>query len=327
MMQEHTAKFFDMVTSNLSVSLEEGCFYDCAEGNPYRVIGPNGVDSRAGLKKLLREYIYAKYYSRDSRRVAELVGERGSVRPIVDLEESILGKSLAESCCDCYIYDSGWTSVGRSDNGEGLFAEKAGARIRVESSDFVTLQSGANALRLPAVRRFALAGWTVVFGEAALPTLGEGCRRHYFPVREPSALISTFSQIAHYMNEMHYPFQAKAINDSSRIERTDNVVLFTSKELPPKDLMPLHQMLLNAHGSEMKDPPPMTRHMGHGWGFAEEEPDHLTRLSFGQGRCDYIAEALIGTNLSSSAMEKLARIQRVFSDKGLSIDIPYERRF
>lgn len=327
MMQDRTANFFNEITHNIFVFANEGRFFDSAAGRFCCLTGRKNGDIDLRLKRLLREYIYARYYSHDNERAEELMNKKEAIVTIVDREESSLGKQLAESCRDCYIYDRGWTYDKCPGEEDVLLARKSGVQLKVETHDVVVATCGERALRIPAVRRFVLPGWVVLFGETASLNLDKGCGRHYFPVRNTSTLISMFSEIAHYMNEMRYPFQLKVINNSSRIERTDNIVLFTPTDLSPEELTPLHEKILQKYSSEMKAPPPMTRYMGLGWGFAEESSGNdFERTSFGQERCDIIAKAMIEAGEDSSAEDKFKRIKHAFADTGLALDKPYARR-
>ena len=327
MTQDRTANFFNEITHNIFVFANEGCFFDSAADRFCYLTGRKSENFDLRLKRLLREYIYARYYSHDNERAEELMNKKEAIATIVDREEPSLGRLLAESCGDCHIYDQGWAyDICPGEEGV-LLAKKSGVQLKVEARDVVVTACGERALRMPAVRRFVLPGWVVLFGETASFNLDQGCGRHYFPARNAPTLISMFSEIAHYMNEMRYPFQLKAVNNSSRIERTDNLVLFTPKDLSPEELAPLHEKLLQKYSSEMKAPPPMTRYMGLGWGFAEESlGNNFERTSFGQERCDIIAKAMIESDEDSSAEDKLKRIKHAFADNGLAFDKPYARR-
>lgn len=326
MTQDRTASFFDEVTHNLLVFPDEGRFLDRAVGRSCCSTNQKGKNFDLKFKRLLGDYIYARYYSHDNERADELIDGVEAIVTIVDREESSLGKLLAESCRDCYIYDKGWTCDMHPLKNGTLLAKRSGVQLEVTSHDLVATGLGEYALRLPAVRRFALSGWTIVFGETTTLGMSKGeCGRHYFPVQNTPTLISVFSEIAHYMNRMRYPFQLKAINNSSRIRRTDNIVLFSPADLAPEELSPLHEILLKRYGSEMKAPPPMTRYMGSGWGFAEERPkSEFGRMSFGQERCGVIAKAIIEAGTDASAEEKIKRIELAFSDNGLDFGKPFK---
>ncbi len=278
------------------------------------------------LVRELRQVLYSQCYAR------HFDGSLSELSPVYDPEfvpDSRLAEQLAEANQSRYGWDPGWKIFRLGAEGEvqvqkgerfcspqtGEYAYTAGPGMRPRIGDTVSLQVLRESHEMQP-------GMYFVFGEVLSDRFDEFHQiRFYFHLRPPGApiLVRTLTTA---LNRYQVPFQFKCQKYRENYDRLDASVLYVAHRYfdicaraltnPPSELT-----------GELEPAIPLfTKMFRPGIGLAE---DPVGNLSFGQDRCQLIAEGIVDAWLrdESSAAASLQCIQTRFEARGLSLDKPY----
>jgi hypothetical protein len=127
------------------------------------------------------------------------------------------------------------------------------------------------------------------------------------------------------LNRFQVPFRFKTLTMAEGYDRYDSAVLFVSRRW----FQPAAEIAVEAHAAlngRLADGTPLfSKPLARGLGFAE---DPGNGESFGMSRCRLLAEALWSawTNGITHPEERLAAVERWFSNLGLSLERPWLNR-
>jgi hypothetical protein len=146
--------------------------------------------------------------------------------------------------------------------------------------------------------------------------------RFYWNLRAEDAptLVRGATQL---LNDDQIPFRLKVVNDPLRYDRCDAGVLYIDRADYDRAL-PAVRRLLAELGANLKEATPVfTKRLAPGLGLAEEPA--ASGDSFGMDRCRLLAEAITRINERNlaSAADRLAVVEEVFVEDGISLGAPY----
>jgi len=180
-------------------------------------------------------------------------------------------------------------------------------------------------VHVPKELREMLPGYYGVFGNADR-SAEDGAQpldivRFYWHVTSEIAL-DWMRELTVQFNSAGVPFQAKVLNDPAAYVRADAGVLYVER----KDLAPTMALLPSLHRvirAGLRDTTPMlTKRLAPGLAVADDPGDGR---SFGQHRCQLIAEGLVrsAAGKSSRFEHRLKVVVDRFADEGLSAAAPW----
>jgi len=169
-------------------------------------------------------------------------------------------------------------------------------------------------------------GFYLALGNEGLPfEAGRDLVRFYWNLRAEDAptLVKRTTQL---LNEDRIPFRLKVLNDPSYYERCDAGVLYVQRSDYEKVVPAVRRVLTEIGGSLKNGTPVFTKVLAHGLGLAEEPA--MSTDSFGMDRCRLLAEAVIRIHERSivGAADRLAIVEAVFAEGGISFATPYLNR-
>jgi hypothetical protein len=146
--------------------------------------------------------------------------------------------------------------------------------------------------------------------------------RFYWNLRAEDAprLIRGATQL---LNDDRIPFRLKVVNDPARYDRCDAGVLYVQRSDYQQVLPHLRRILVHLGANLKKATPVFTKALAPGLGLAEEPA--ASGDSFGMDRCRLLAEAIVRIHerAVAGAKDRLAVIQEVFAENGISTATPY----
>lgn len=179
-------------------------------------------------------------------------------------------------------------------------------------------------VHVPKELREMLPGYYAVFGNADR-SAEDGAQpldivRFYWHLTSDVA-FEWMRELTARFNTAGVPFQAKVLNDPAAYVRADAGVLYVER----KDLVPTMALLPALHrvirGGLRDTTPMLTKRLARGLAVADDPGDGR---SFGQHRCQLIAEGLVRITAKSSRFEhRLKAVVDRFADEGLSAAAPW----
>lgn len=151
---------------------------------------------------------------------------------------------------------------------------------------------------------------------------GRAIVRFYWNLRAEDAptLLKGATQL---LNDDQIAFRLKVVSDPLRYDRCDAGVLYIQRADYDRAL-PAVRRILAALGANLKRATPVfTKVLAPGLGLAEEPA--VSRDSFGMDRCRLLAEAIARIHERNvvQATDRLALVEEVFVEEGLSLVAPY----
>ncbi|WAL58762.1 T3SS effector HopA1 family protein [Thermocoleostomius sinensis] len=134
--------------------------------------------------------------------------------------------------------------------------------------------------------------------------------------------IELMRRLTHGLNRLTIPFTFKVLLHLDQYHRYDTGVLHIERQHYSL-IFPLLQHIYLATQSQFRSKTPfLTKQLAPGIGLAEEP---LNGLEFGLHRCQILAEALLTakTQGKNTPSDRLAEIERLFSQHGISLQFPY----
>jgi hypothetical protein len=146
--------------------------------------------------------------------------------------------------------------------------------------------------------------------------------RFYWNLRAEDAprLIRIATQL---LNDDQIPFRLKVVNDPAHYDRCDAGVLYVERTHYEQVLRSVRQILIELGANLKKATPVFTKVLAPGLGLAEEPA--VAGNSFGTDRCRLLAEAIVRIHerAVAGATDRLAVIEEVFAEDGISTATPY----
>jgi hypothetical protein len=138
----------------------------------------------------------------------------------------------------------------------------------------------------------------------------------------PSGAIPFIRAISHTLNMAHIPFHAKVLKDPATYQRADAAVLYL-KQCFYKHTRSALRTVYDLMEPHLRATVPLfTKQLAAGLGLAE---DPSNGLSFGQHRCQVIAQALWQSSNQSNCSEeaRATTLAAAFQDAGVNPVYPY----
>ena len=234
--------------------------------------------------------------------------------------------SAANSGAGCW--EDGWEVTGVEDGTvvvrrrDGLSLWATAEDVRPSSASVVAVHEKVN-VRLPKEFLAISPGFYTALSDRELPPYGPpGLVRFYWNLTAEGA-IRFMRDTTTKLNVANLPFRLKALNDPTRYNRCDAVVLYAQKsdyEAVREVLEPIHDQFAQYLKNET---PGFTKRLAPGLGFAEDPGDGQ---SFGLNRCRILAGGMLRAHEEGrrrTAGSRLAVVEEVFREAGLSLDQPF----
>lgn len=283
-----------------------------------------GVGRSARSPSWLAAQLYARCYVRPvprARNTADIVAMRD------------FRASLSEANNGLGTWEGGWRMEG------DLSREKGVTRVRVSRfgvkfltpSDRVTpgpggLVAGSQCqVRVPKERRELHPGYYFMLGDASWPWAedDEGhLVRVYWNVNSSGA-AAWVGAVSAELNRSAVPFRAKVLDSPDGHGRADSAVLYLPRDVLPSAVEGLAAILSKVGGQLGAGVPMFTRAVAPGLAIAT---DPGNGLSFGQHRCELVADGLLDhydRGLPDAAEARYDSIARAFEAVGLDPARPY----
>ena len=146
--------------------------------------------------------------------------------------------------------------------------------------------------------------------------------RFYWNLRAEDAptLVKGATQL---LNDDQIPFRLKVVNDPAHYDRCDAGVLYVQRADYEQVLPAVRRILVELGANLKKATPVFTKVLAPGLGLAEEPA--VSGDSFGMDRCRLLAEAIVRIHerAVAGATDRLAVIEEVFAEDGISLATPY----
>lgn len=285
----------------------------------------------------LRSFLYGIYYNAALQRA--LAPDASSAIPYQNLENNTflgvdleLFERLHNSNSGQGYFDTGWTVLRQEADGS-LAVHKDGLTLHIDCYEHLqpAEQSAAVndivAIRLP--RNLVQNGFYVSVGNAGLssPAADPPAQtvRIYFNLT-PDGAVALMAGLTQRLNQVQLPFHFKVLYNAADYHRYDSGVLYVEKSHygPVREVV---QALHQEHKLHFKPEIPLfTKFLATGVGLAEEPNNKFeTRESFGQHRCQIIANSLLDAwqRQDDSPTSRMAAIYQNFARLGIDLAHPY----
>jgi hypothetical protein len=279
-------------------------------------------DARAYLVYQLQLRLYGDFYTQGEARPALSDG-----RLTPPLGPSAFVHALSEANHGMGSLESGWTIV--AEDGGRLVVEREGLRLwadtgGVSAADGETLRPGAAvAVLMPKELLRLSPGYYMALGDRELPTDGsDTIVRFYWNLRGEGA-VAFVGLLTRTMNERGQAFRVKVVSDPSSYTRCDAGVLYTAGS-EYDDVVDSVAAVYGEIAPALKPATPaFAKPLAPGLGLAED-PSAGTE-SFGQSRCQLLAEAIVEAAEVGrhSTAEQLEVVVDRFRRAKLDLDRPY----
>ena len=223
--------------------------------------------------------------------------------------------------------EGGWSVVNVA--GDVVTVARDGLRVWVRREDIYAdaedtpSPAQLHAVRFPKELLKLSPGFYLALGNEGLAfEPGRVLVRFYWNLRAGDAptLVKGATQL---LNDDEIPFRLKVVNDPAHYDRCDAGVLYVQRADYEQVLLIVRQILVELGGNLKKATPVFTKVLAPGLGLAEELS--VSRDSFGMDRCRLLAEAIvrIKEHAVGGATDRLAVIEEVFAEEGISLATPY----
>lgn len=264
----------------------------------------------------LKNLLYGKYHSGSSMGAEHL--------PVPDTEFVGL---LAASHSISTTSDPDWRIVAAED-GDRYVAEKDGVYVKIDRKRHIysskNLEVGMLAsLRLPAERPNVSPGFFSVVSGAGSPDQRAMCR--FYCNLKSSSATQFLEHTTLQLEPLGIKYWLKTLNRPEYYGRRDGTVLYVDLS----DRQIVCEVLVKVMASLGKginlQTPALALHIAPGLSFACEPIVQGSTMSFGQHRCQALAEAIwdakVGRSYGISELE--THVQRVFAKRSIDPDRPY----
>jgi hypothetical protein len=265
------------------------------------------ADARAYLVYQLQTRLYGSFYTQGEAKPA-LADAQAS--PTIG--PSAFMQALSDANHGSGSLESGWKVVAREDG--RLVVERAGLRLWAAPESVAANGNGA-AVRMPKELLRLSPGYYMALGNRELPTDGsEPIVRFYWNLHSEGA-AALVDVLTRRLNEAQHAFRLKVASEPPSYTRCDAGVLYTLCS----EYNTVVAVVANVHRElalALKPATPAyTKPLAPGLGLAED-PSGGTE-SFGQSRCQLLAEAIVdGAGNVDAVAER-------FAQAGIDLDRPY----
>lgn len=293
---------------------------------------PRDMEARADypVVSYLSRMIYLTYYAGDEIAAGLLVGGGKVAAALVDHEDYEFTESIHAANTGSGYRVPGWQVRGR--HGDGWLVGKDGITLVASGGDLVhegpVELGGEVTVVLPSCRRYAVLGWYVAVSDQGPPHRLDGTPmvRIYFTLAGPEAAPRVMRVVTEVLNRRQIPFDFKVVNHPLAWARRDAGVLY----LREADWLEHGNVAAEIHGllpgALRDDRPCFVKALLPGMSFAVEPELRGQRVSFGESRCNLVAEGLVAAH-ARGVTDLDGRVEVVaerFRQEGLSIERPYE---
>lgn len=274
-------------------------------------------DARASLSGLL----YRRLYCRPHAGVRARAPDSRAVRIFIErLSEANGGRGC---------WEPGW-SVQTIEPDGALVVRRAGEELAIWASPESFRPAVENVavgtvgrLRIGNELREMLPGFYMALGDA--DAAGEGAdgplARFYWHFTADAA-PDWIAALTRRLNDRAVPFRAKVLSDPGSYVRADAGVLYIGRAHLPDALAALPEIHRSVARGLRAATPMFTKKLARGLGYAD---DPGGGQSFGQHRCDLVAEALLGLDADRGTDRRrvATAIAARFADAGLDARSPW----
>jgi class II lanthipeptide synthase len=272
------------------------------------------------LRYQLQARLYADFYCKGSAAPGGKLRNFSRRTPSTTFIDALSSANTGTGARDC-----GWSVVNVA--GDIVSVARDGLRVWVRREDTyghaqdLPFPGQLRAVRLPKELLKLSPGFYLALGNEGLAQEpGRVLVRFYWNLRAHDAptLIRGVTQL---LNNAQIAFRIKVVNDPARYERCDAGVLYIERTDYDQVLPAVRQMLVEL---ELKKATPVfTKVLAPGLGLAEEPA--VSGDSFGMDRCRVLAEAIVRIHErgAARASDRLAVVEEVFAEDGISLATPY----
>jgi hypothetical protein len=223
--------------------------------------------------------------------------------------------------------EGGWSVV--NVTGDVITVARDGVRVWVRreetyaDAEDIPSPGQLRAVRFPKELLKLSPGFYVALGNEGLVfEPGRLLVRFYWNLRAQAAptLIKAATQL---LNDDQIAFRLKVVNDPANYDRCDAGVLYVQRT-DYEHVVPVVRRILIELGANLKKATPVfTKALAPGLGLAEEPA--VSGNSFGMDRCRLLAEAIVRIHerTVAGATDRLAVIEEVFAEDGISAATPH----
>jgi hypothetical protein len=280
------------------------------------------ADARAYLLYQLQTRLYGDFYTQGEAKPSL---SDGHVMP--PLGPSPFVQALSEANHGTGSLESGWTIV--AEDADRLVVERGGLRLwsqpsGVAAANGAPLQPGAAvAVLMPKELLRLSPGYYMALGNRELPTDGSGTIvRFYWDLRSEGA-VGLVELLTRSLNDAGHAFRLKVVSDPASYTRCDAGVLYTLAS----EYEAVAEIVARIYGDVAPvlnaATPAFAKTLAPGLALAEDPSGGME--SFGQNRCQLLAEAMIeaAERGLQSLPERLEVVAERFRAAGLDLDQPY----
>jgi hypothetical protein len=275
------------------------------------------ADARAGLSGLL----YRRLYCRPGANARAQALDSRALRIFVErLSEANGGRGCWEPGWDVQAIEPDGALIVRRA-GEALAVWAPLESFRPTAGDGGVGTTGR--LRIGKELREMLPGFYMALGDA--DAAGDGAdgplARFYWHLTADAA-PAWIAAITRCLNNRAIPFRAKVLSDPGSYTRADAGVLYVGRAHLPEALAAIPEVHRAVARGLRGATPMFTKRLTRGLGYAD---DPGGGQSFGQHRCDLVAEALLGlgTDRGTDRRAVAAAIAARFVEAGLDVRFPW----
>jgi hypothetical protein len=223
--------------------------------------------------------------------------------------------------------ERGWSVVNVA--GDVVTVARDGLRVWVRREDTyadaedIPSPTELRAVRFPKELLKLSPGFYLALGNEGLAfEPGRALVRFYWNLRAEDAptLVKGATQL---LNDDQIPFRLKVVNDPPHYDRCDAGVLYVQRADYERVLPTVRRILVELGANLKKGTPVFAKVLAPGLGLAEEPA--VSGDSFGVDRCRLLAEAIVRIHerAVAGAADRLAVIEEVFAENGISLATPY----
>jgi hypothetical protein len=223
--------------------------------------------------------------------------------------------------------EGGWSVVNVED--DVITLARDGLRVWVKredtyaDADDIPSSAQLRAVRFPKELLKLSPGFYLALGNEGLAfEPGRVLVRFYWNLRAEDAptLIEGATQL---LNNDQIPFRLKVVSDPAHYDRCDAGVLYVQRTEYEQVLPAVRRILIELGAKLKKATPVFTKVLAPGLGLAEQPA--RSEDSFGMDRCRLLAEAVVRIHerAASGAPDRLAVVEEVFAEDGISLAAPY----
>lgn len=273
-------------------------------------------DARAYLVYQLQTRLYGAFYTQGEAKPAL---SDGHVTP--PLGPSAFVHALSEANHGTGSLESGWTVVGKEDG--RLVVERGGLRLWAGPEAVVDANGDGVAVLMPKELLRLSPGYYMALGNRELPTDGSApIVRFYWNLHSEGA-ATLVDLLTRTLNDAAHAFRVKVVSDPASYSRCDAGVLYTLGSEYEGVAGVVASIYTDVAPALKPATPAFAKQLAPGLALAEDPSSGVE--SFGQSRCQLLAEAIVeaGERGAYSVPERLEVVEERFRRAGLDLDHPY----